>query len=411
MRRFGTQYLGKSLKMWEIFHNSTENHAEIREVLKSLQDGYSERNLEKVNTFIDELFVAGKDTHVLGTGTGELYLGSDNVKELIAGDWEYWGDVNIDWQNAHISVEGNVAWFATNGSVKYTFEDAPEKYDRHVKYIKEKVQESGLTPKQKISFINWFLTLVYHQREDNMREYLWPLDLSGVILKDAGKWKIAHLQFSIPKPIFPDERFESSEEYIMSYNEQNDMVNKYKNNQMTKELKTLVKSLEKEFFGQKYISKEIVNKYFAVDNLPYVIGPENQWYCGAEEIRKFFNDNDDSTLSLDLEHAIASKSGEISWITVTGVLKQRLTEDELAQRTLEELDNLVNADLTSKEKIFGIQRNISYVLKESAIGPNYTCPIRLTAVILNQNEDPVFEHIHFSFPFYWIMEGKLDDVV
>lgn len=395
----------------DILHELTEQYTEIREVLQQFQAGYTERDIEKVGSFVEELFITGEDTCVLGTGTGELFLGSERVKTLVKDDWEYWGNVNMDWENAHISVEGEVAWFATTGSVKYTFEDTPERYDSYVNFIKNKAEETELTPKQKITFINWALALTYHQREEKKREYLWPLHLSGVLLKDVDKWKFVHLQFSIPNANFPDERFENSKEHLENYNKQNSMVDDYNNNLMTVELKTLLKSLETEFVGQKDISKKLVSEYFATNKLPYVIGPKNQWYRGVDQVREFFAMNSDSTLSLDLEHAIASKSGTITWVTVTGTLKQNLTEDELAQRVLDELDNLVQSELTSKEKIFAAHRSIAYVLKESSVGVNYTYPIRLTAVILNRSAGPAFHHIHFSFPSYWIFEGKVDCIL
>lgn len=99
------------------------------------------RDLKKINSFVKELFVEGKDTFVMGTGMSELYLGSEEVKELIEGDWEEWGDVKIDYENAHISIYGEVAWFATKGSVKYNFEDTPESHERHIDFIKSNIED------------------------------------------------------------------------------------------------------------------------------------------------------------------------------------------------------------------------------------------------------------------------------
>jgi hypothetical protein len=388
-----------------------KDYIEVKQVLRLFQAGYTERDIEKVDNFMKELFITGERTCALGTGTGELFLGSEQVKILIRDDWEYWGDVIIDWDDSHISIEGEVAWFAASGSVKYTFEDTAERYDSYVSFIKKKLKETELTPKQRITFINWVLALTYHQRDDKKREYLWPLQLSGVLLKEADRWKFVHLQFSIPKPNFPDERFENSKEHMENYNKQNDMVDVYKNNEMTEDLRALLKSFETELFAQKDISENLVRKYFGADSNPHIIGPENQWYNGVEQVRGFFAQYNDSSLTIDLNHAIASKSGEISWVTATGILKQELTEDELAKRALTELDNLFIRELTSKEKLFAAHRSIAYALKESALGINFTFPIRLTAVILNQSSGPVFQHIHFSFPSYWIFEEKIDSVI
>lgn len=88
------------------------------------------------------------------------------------------------------------------------------------------------------------------------------------------------------------------------------------------------------------------------------------------------------------------------WVIVSGTLKQELTADELAEGALVELDNIFKSNLTSKEKLFAAHRSVSYALKESAIGTNYTCPIRLTALVSNCGDKPVFNYIHFSFLFY-----------
>lgn len=414
MNNFGVQYLNKSLGISSEKHSTLQDSdketSEIKKVLRQFQDGYTKRDLNNVEAFVDELFITRDDTCVLGTGTGELFLGIGQVKELIKNDWEFWGDVNIDLENVHIDYENEVAWFAAAGTVKYTFQDTQERYDNYVNFIKDKTKESDLTPKQKIAFINWVLALTYHQRLDKKREYLWPLRLSGVLLKDNGKWRFAHIQFSIPKANFPDERFENSKEYIENYSNQNAISDKYFKNDMDIEIKLLLQNLETELFGQKGISKELISKYFTTDNVPYIIEPDNKWCIGVEQIKEFFTMNSGATLTLDLEHAITSNQSGVTWITICGLLKGNLTEEELYARVLEELESLFQSDISSQDKLFAIHRSISYALKESAAGKEYTCPIRLTAVVTNYIGRPVFQNIHFSFPFSWIFEGKLDSL-
>lgn len=91
-------------------------------------------------------------------------------------------------------------------------------------------------------------------------------------------------------------------------------------------------------------------------------------------------------------------------------MKQELSDDEPAEGALVELDNLFKSNLTSKEKLFAAHRSVSCALKEGAIGANYTCTIRLTALVSNCGDKPVFNYIHFSFPFYWIFEGEIDSI-
>ncbi|WP_027632073.1 nuclear transport factor 2 family protein [Clostridium hydrogeniformans] len=415
MSKFGIQYPGESLETFlkqnSCIDNTLEDSKDIRDILRRFRQGYSERNLENVDSFTEELFINSDDISVLGTSTGEILLGFHEVKQLIRGDWEYWGDLNIDCENPHISIDNNVAWFSTKGSVKYNFEHTPERYDRYVDYIKTNAEDNELTPKQRITFINWVLTLNYHQRDEQSREYFWPMGLSGMLLKEENSWKIAHLQFSMAKSNFPDERFENSKDYMDSYNEQRSISKKYKNNKATEDIIEFLKSFQEDFREKKNISDILIRKYFNENNNPYVIGPENKWYEGVEHIKKFFIDSDMDNLYLDIENTIACKLGDITWITTIGTLKHKFTEEELINRSLQELDNLFKSNLSSKEKLFAAQRSVAYVLKECATGVNYTCPIRMTAIISNHVNSPKFNYIHFSFPFYWIFEGKIDGIL
>lgn len=414
MNNFGVQSQNKpsriSSEKLVISQDSNIEIFEIKDVLRQFQAGYTKRDLNNVEGFVEELFIMRDDTCVLGTGTGELFLGIEQVKTLIKNDWEYWGDVNIDLETVHIDNINEVAWFAASGTVKYTFQDSEERYDNYLNFIKDKTKETELTAKQIITFINWVLALTYHQREDKQREYLWPLRLSGVLLKDNGKWKFAHMQFSVPKANFPDERFENSKEYIDNYNEQNAIADKYIKSDMDAEVKLLLESLETTLFGQKDISKELISKFFTDYNTPYIIEPDNKLYIGVDKIKEFFAISSGSALTLDLKHAIASKQSGVMWITACGLLKRNLTEEELYTRILDEFEDLFQSDISSKDKLFAMHRSISYALKETAAGQNYTYPIRLTAVVVNQMGRPVFQNIHFSFPFYWILEGKLDSL-
>lgn len=262
MNKFGIQYSREVLESFgkkDLYDNDTvEQFKEVRRILRKFQEGYIERNLENVDLLAKELFVNSDDISVLGTLIGEICLGFDEVKELIKDDWEGWGDLKIDCENAHISINGNVAWFSTNGSVKYNFEHTPERYDSYVDYIKTTAEDNELTPKQRITFINWVLILNYHQRYEQVREYFWPIGLSGMLVKEGVKWKIIHLQFSMAKSNFPNERFENSKEYMENYEEQRSIVKKYKNNKITEDILEFLKNFENEFREKVDISDKLI---------------------------------------------------------------------------------------------------------------------------------------------------------
>lgn len=410
MRKYGMQYIDRQSEGDSKINMGKSEGLEvlkINELLKKFQAGYRERNLEKADEFIEELFVNSEDTYILGTATGEFCMGMDGVRSLIKGDWEYWGDLEIDLDNTNITVEGDIAWFTLKGSVKYSFEDTPDRYDRYVASIMERAEDTSLSPKQRITYINWLLSLTYHQREGKHRDYLWPMDLSGVLLKSGETWRIAHLKFSLPRSNYPDERFESSMEYKDSYENQRAALVNYNNNKIKDDLKNFLRSFEEECFKKGEISRDTLNKFFKDGTNPLIIGPENLLYRGLEGALEFLNNSKDSRLSLDLDNAIASSSKDITWVTVTGILKQEITDEEAAETALEELKKLAKSQISSQEKLFYAHRSIAYALKESAIGECYTCPIRLAAVIENKGGGFAFRQMHFSYPFYWILEGKL----
>lgn len=111
-----------------------------------------------------------------------------------------------------------------------------------------------------------------------------------------------------------------------------------------------------------------------------------------------------------MEHAIASNYGKTTCVTVTGILNQNLSEDKIAEYALGELNTLFQSNISSKEKLFAAHRSIAYALKESATSTCFTYPIWLTAIVTECLEGLAFQQIHFSFPFYLILEGKLDTI-
>lgn len=384
-----------------------EEYKPLYQLLCRFREGYRKKSAEGAVAFVEELFVLGEGTSVLGTGTGELFLGSQQIKKLISDDWQYWGSVDIDCENARFNLMGETAWFMATGTVKYSFEDTPERYESYVNFVKKKAEEPELSPKRKLAFINWVLALTYHQRPQKRREYLWPMHLSGVFLKEEQGWKIAQLQFSLPKGDFPDERFENSQAHKESYDSQNAMTEKALHNDFDEAHKEFLQSFQQKLFGNPAISPEILRDYFPEKDA-CILGPENGCHIGLEQIKVFFESFAGAALKLELDHGIVSKSGEISWVTVTGILSQSLEEELVAQHALEKLLSLLQSELTPEEKLFAVQRCTAYAWKEASIGRSYTWPVRMTAVLSGSSSGLSIQQLHMSYPSYWVFEGKAE---
>jgi hypothetical protein len=132
-----------------------EVRAEILGQLKQFQAGYTRRDLDQVETFIQEVF-SQENLLVLGTMPDEIFHGQEEVSDLIYSDWNAWGDVTFLMDNANISSNGDTAWIATIGYVRF---DLPR-----------------------------FLVL--------------PLRLSGVMVNESSEWKFQFLQFQFDLSLF-----------------------------------------------------------------------------------------------------------------------------------------------------------------------------------------------------------------
>lgn len=91
----------------------------VRGVLQRFQDGYTARDLSKLDEFM-QLFVQSDEIEMIGVGASkrggpEWFQGLASVREIVEGDWTYWGDVRLNLEGAKITVLGSVAWLSTDG--------------------------------------------------------------------------------------------------------------------------------------------------------------------------------------------------------------------------------------------------------------------------------------------------------
>jgi hypothetical protein len=137
--------------------NAPENvRSEIIEQLHKFQDGYTRRNTDQLEPFMEGLFLQGNNL-VLGTMPDEIYIGQEEVSKLVFNDWNAWGDCTFLMDNAHISTSGNVAWISTIGYVQFD--------------------------------LSRFLVL--------------PLRLTAVMVKENPTWKFQYMQFQFDLNLFP----------------------------------------------------------------------------------------------------------------------------------------------------------------------------------------------------------------
>jgi len=155
----------------------TQKIKEVRNVLQKFQDGYTKRDVGKLDEFID-LFDQSSEVELIGIGASkrggvEWFEGPENVREIIQSDWEFWGDVKIDIAGAKITIIGDIAWLTTTGTLEQTdtFDKAlPIYLDQMVKLLEDENQD----PDQKLMEASHFGVRRLRERLKGVG-YKWPL--------------------------------------------------------------------------------------------------------------------------------------------------------------------------------------------------------------------------------------------
>jgi hypothetical protein len=173
---------------------------EVRKVLQQFQDGYKERNIEKLDAFIS-LFARSEDTELIGIGAFERggiewFEGADKIREIIQSDWEYWGDVLIDVQGAKISVNGDVAWMTATGTLEQTetFDEALPQYLDQMKMI---IEDENSDADEKLLEASHFGMRRLRERIKG-KGYKWPFVISAIFVKEEKQWRFHTIHWSMP---------------------------------------------------------------------------------------------------------------------------------------------------------------------------------------------------------------------
>ena len=103
-----------------------------------------------------------------------------------------------------ISVEGDVAWLATTGTVTDVI-TADYKYEGFVEYAKELLEDEGSSEKSKMLDI----THIGNSLISSLllpETCVWPLRFTAVAVKTGSQWRFHQMQFSFATTGAPDER-------------------------------------------------------------------------------------------------------------------------------------------------------------------------------------------------------------
>ena len=174
--------------------------AQVREVLHRFQEGYTARDLSRLDEFMT-MFVKEDNSEFLGIGAVkrggfEWFEGPEAIREIIESDWTYWGDVSIDVAGARISVLGDVAWLSTTGMVTQTgtFDEALPYY---LQQMKDLLEDEELDADGRLVEATHFGMRRIRERHKGPG-HAWPFVLTAVLIRAEDQWRVHTMHWSMP---------------------------------------------------------------------------------------------------------------------------------------------------------------------------------------------------------------------
>jgi hypothetical protein len=167
----------------------------VRDTLIKFQNGYSKRDINLKDSFIEELFWDDNDVLIVGTGDGEWCFGKKEIGELIEIDWIYWGNLMIDIDGAIVSSYGDVAWLTTEGVLRKELK-LDKMYENCVKKIRENLDSESESKDKLVHTLKSISSCLY---EGNFgEEVVRPLRFSAILVNKNDTWKFHNIHFSYP---------------------------------------------------------------------------------------------------------------------------------------------------------------------------------------------------------------------
>ncbi len=176
----------------------SDEESKIIQVLERFQEGYTKRDTSILDGYADELFTS--DIFIIGTGSSEWPNGIDEAKNLIKWDWERWGDLKINGEEAIISTHNDVAWFAVQGTLTYKFNSEEYIFQRYGIQDIRRILDQNKSNKLKLIEIVQDASDLLREVELAGSQFVYPIRVAGSLVKEKGKWKFKQMVFSYPYP-------------------------------------------------------------------------------------------------------------------------------------------------------------------------------------------------------------------
>lgn len=114
--------------------NESPQVAELKKVIENHQEAFQKRDLPGTMSF----FAPGPDTVLMGTGSGELYLGKDSIENAYREFFKNFDTEKHKFTWIQVKVKDHVGWVMFTSQITSILKNVPNQFDLHWSGVLEK---------------------------------------------------------------------------------------------------------------------------------------------------------------------------------------------------------------------------------------------------------------------------------
>lgn len=136
---------------------------------------------------------------------------------------------------------------------------------------------------------------------------------------------------------------------------------------------------------------------------------EGEWYISRETARELVRGDWESwgDLRLDLDSVSIHTQGDVGWLAVPATVTQTIGNENYESFLKFIREFLDSSSLPAEEKLHYILRGGTNTVYELRRGERFVWALRLTAVVVKEENRWKFAQIHFSFPTIYFPDVRI----
>lgn len=368
---------------------------EVKKVLEDFQELYKNKDISKVDNYVDEEFSSREGLAVIGSSRGQWCFNTEDIKTLIkshfASENNYWKDVNFKFQEAKIFADENVAWVVSIGVIKNTITE-DEYIENTIKKVKELLDREDRSKVDALKAASQMAnTLRQIEKGEN---YIWPVRFTCVLIKENDTWKFHQMQFSFDSETWPDRL--DDETYIKSIFEMPEVNSKAKYGEVRNTLQILQDGYIKRDVS---FVDEYMKEVFLLNEDLIVIGTDADELClGVDAARgivesdwKYWGD-----FKFNVDNALISVNGDVAYFTTKAFLERNITDKTMLGWVSSSNKYTFSSEEVPKHKLLEALNDTIGYMYEMEKGESFIVPMRFSGVLVKKDGKWLVQHLQYS---------------